>query len=313
VTEHEHVPVLRDEVLEALAVRPDGAYIDATFGRGGHAEAILVRLHGRGRLIALDRDPRAVEEARKRFAHDARMTIEHSAFSNLGELVARHGLDGRIDGVLFDLGVSSPQLDDPERGFSFRHDATLDMRMDTTGGESAAQWLARADETEIARVIYEYGEERFSRRIARAIVRERAQQPIATTGRLAAIARAAVRTRERGQHPATRTFQAIRIFINDEIGEIQRALPQALRALAPNGQLAVISFHSLEDRVVKNFFRDQEKGPEYPPELPVVPTFIPRLRALGKPVRPGEAETTRNPRARSAILRVAERTEAAYA
>jgi 16S rRNA (cytosine1402-N4)-methyltransferase len=309
VTEREHVPVLRDEVLEALAVRPEGAYVDATFGRGGHAEAILRRLNDHGRLIALDRDPLAVEAARRRFAHDARLAITHSAFSGLGDVVTGHGLSGRIDGVLFDLGVSSPQLDDPARGFSFRFDAPLDMRMDTTRGESAAQWLARADEEEIARVIYEYGEERFSRRIARAIVRERAGEPIATTGRLANIVRGAVRTRERGQHPATRTFQAIRIFINDELGEIERALPQALAALTTGGRLAVISFHSLEDRVVKNFFREQEKGPEYPPELPVVPVFRPRLRALGKPVRPGEEETRRNARARSAILRVAERTE----
>jgi 16S rRNA (cytosine1402-N4)-methyltransferase len=212
--------------------------------------------------------------------------------------------------VLFDLGVSSPQLDDPARGFSFRHEAPLDMRMDSTRGESAAQWLARAEEEEIARVIYEYGEERFSRRIARAIVHERAREPIATTSRLADIVRGAVRTRERGQHPATRTFQAIRILINDELGEIERALPLAAHALAPGGRLAVISFHSLEDRVVKNFFRDQEKGPVYPPELPVVPTFIPRLRTIGKPVRPGAAEVARNPRARSAVLRVAERTEA---
>ena len=305
--------MLCDEVLEALAVRADGAYVDATFGRGGHAEAILAQLNDRGRLIALDRDPQAVAEARKRFSHDARMTITHGAFSNLGDVVAQHGLDARVNGVLFDLGVSSPQLDDPARGFSFRFDAPLDMRMDTTRGESAAQWLARADEEEIANVIYEYGEERFSRRIARAIVQQREQEPIATTGRLAEIVRSAVRTRERGQHPATRTFQGIRIFINDELGEIERALPQALQALVPGGRLAVISFHSLEDRVAKNFFRDQEKGPEYPPELPVVPTFIPRLHALGRPIRPGDDETRRNPRARSAIMRVAERTEAAYA
>lgn len=244
---------------------------------------------------------------------DGRVTISHSAFSALGETVARHGLDGRVDGVLFDLGVSSPQLDDPARGFSFRHDAPLDMRMDTTRGESAAQWLARADEEEIARVIYEYGEERFSRRIARAIVQERAREPIATTARLAELVRGAVRTRERGQHPATRTFQALRMQVNSELDEIAKALPQALRVLAPRGRLAVIGFHSLEDRIVKNFMRDQEKGPEYPRELPVVPTFAPRLRALGKAVRPGEAEIARNPRARSAVLRAAERTEAAYA
>jgi 16S rRNA (cytosine1402-N4)-methyltransferase len=215
--------------------------------------------------------------------------------------------------MLFDFGVSSPQLDDPARGFSFRFDAPLDMRMDTTRGESAAQWLARADETDVANIIYEYGEERFSRRIARAIVAERVREPITTTARLAEIVRGAVRTRERGQHPATRTFQAIRMHVNAELDEIERALPQALQALATGGRLAVISFHSLEDRLVKNFMRDQEKGPTYPPELPVVPTFVPRLRVVGKAARAGEPELARNPRARSAVLRVAERTEAAYA
>jgi 16S rRNA (cytosine1402-N4)-methyltransferase len=313
VTELEHVPVLLSEVLDALAVRPDGIYVDATFGRGGHAEAILARLNDRGRLLALDRDPQAVQEARRRFAHDARMTMLQGPFSTLGALVEREGVVGRVSGVLFDLGVSSPQLDDPARGFSFRFDAPLDMRMDPTRGESAAQWLAHADEETIARVIYEYGEERFSRRIARAIVRERAAEPIATTSRLADIVRGAVRTREKGQHPATRTFQAIRIYINDELGEIERALPAATRALAPGGRLAVISFHSLEDRLVKNFIRDQEQGPSYPPELPVVPLFAARLRALGKPLRARAEETGRNPRARSAVLRVAERTEAPYA
>ena len=312
MTEHEHVPVLLEEVLDALAVRADGVYLDATFGRGGHAEAILARLGDRGRLLAVDRDPQAVQAARDRFAHDARLTTMHGAFSTLADLIEREGVAGRLDGALFDLGVSSPQLDDPARGFSFRFDAPLDMRMDTTRGETAAQWLARAEEEEIARVIFEYGEERFSRRIARAIVAERAREPIATTARLADIVRGAVRTREKGQHPATRTFQAIRIFINDELGEIARALPAATRALAPGGRLAVISFHSLEDRVVKNFIRDQEQGPVYPAELPVVPTFAPRLRALGKPIRARDAETARNPRARSAVLRVAERTEVAY-
>ncbi len=309
VAEREHVPVLLDEVLEALAVQPDGAYVDATFGRGGHSEAILTRLSHRGRLIAFDRDAQAVTEARARFAGDERMTIAHAPFSTLGDVVGKQQLTGRIDGILFDLGVSSPQLDDPARGFSFRHDAPLDMRMDTTRGESAAQWLARAVEEDIANVIYEYGEERFSRRIARAIVRERATAPIETTGRLAEIVKRAVRKREGKQHPATRTFQAIRIFINDELGEIQRALPQAMHALAPRGRVAVISFHSLEDRIVKNFFREQEKGPEIPPELPVAPIFTSRLRVISKPTRPGEEEIRRNPRSRSAVLRVAERTE----
>lgn len=312
MTEREHVPVLLNEVLAALAVRPDGVYIDATFGRGGHAEAILAHLNDQGRLLTLDRDPRAVEEAHKRFMQDGRVTIVHSAFSALGETVARYGLDGRVHGVLFDLGVSSPQLDDPARGFSFRFDAPLDMRMDTTRGESAAQWLMDAEEEEIARVIYEYGEERFSRRIARAIVQERMREPITTTARLASIVRAAVRTRERGQHPATRTFQALRIYVNGELDEITQALPQALRVLAPGGRLAVISFHSLEDRIVKTFMRAQEKGPDYPPELPVVPHFTPRLRAIGRAVRASDSEIARNPRSRSAVLRVGERTEAPH-
>jgi 16S rRNA (cytosine1402-N4)-methyltransferase len=313
VTEREHVPVLLEEVLDALAVRPDGIYVDATFGRGGHAEAILTRLNDRGRLLAFDRDPQAIEAARSRFMHDTRVTVTHAAFSAFGDTVARHDLVGRVNGVLFDFGVSSPQLDDPARGFSFRFDAPLDMRMDTTRGESAAQWLARAEESEIADVIYEYGEERFSRRIARAIVQERAREPIATTTRLADIVRGAVRTRERGQHPATRTFQAVRMHVNAELAEIERALPQTLRALGVGGRLAAISFHSLEDRLVKNFIRDQEKGPVYPPELPVVPVFASRLRSVGKAVRASDAEVARNPRARSAVLRIAERTEAAHA
>lgn len=312
--ELEHVPVLLDEVLQALNLRADGIYVDATYGRGGHAQEVLRRLGDHGRLIALDRDPQAVEDARRRFHGDARFEIDRGPFSMLGDTVARRGLTGRVDGILFDLGVSSPQLDDAARGFSFRSDGPLDMRMDPSSGEPASAWLACAEEEDIARVLFELGEERFSRRIARAIVRERGVAPIDSTARLREIVARAVPTRERGKDPATRSFQAIRIFINRELEEIGAALPQALRALAPHGRLAVISFHSLEDRIVKQFLRRAAKGPELPPELPVRAQDFPApVTLVGKAIMPGAAETARNPRARSAVLRIAERTEAAYA
>jgi 16S rRNA (cytosine1402-N4)-methyltransferase len=314
VNELEHVPVLLDEVLQALKPRADGTYVDATYGRGGHALAILSCLGVRGRLIALDRDPHAVKDARAKFAGDARFEISHGPFTMLGEAVARRGLTGRVDGILFDLGVSSPQLEDAARGFSFRADGPLDMRMDPGVGESAAEWLNRADESEIARVVHEYGEERFARRIARAIVQARAEQPVTTTAQLREIAARAVPTREPGKHPATRTFQAIRIHINRELDEIAQTLPQAVRALAPHGRLAVISFHSLEDRIVKQFLRREAKGDELPPDLPVRASEIhPCIHLVGKAIMPGATEIARNPRARSAVLRVAERTEVAYA
>jgi len=304
-----HVPVLCEEVLQALNIHADGVYLDATFGRGGHAGEILKRLGPNGRMLALDRDPQAVEVARTKFAGDARFRIEKGPFSMLGQMIENQGLMGKVNGVLFDLGVSSPQLDDPSRGFSFRYDGPLDMRMDPTAGVSAADWINRVAEVELTRVIRDYGEERYARRVARAIVQARRDQPIATTGRLAEIVARAVPTREAGQHPATRTFQAIRIHINHELDELEQALPLALRALAPGGRLTIISFHSLEDRLVKRFLRAEAKGAEYPPGLPLREDQIRvRMRIIGKAVRASAAEIERNPRARSAALRVAERT-----
>jgi 16S rRNA (cytosine1402-N4)-methyltransferase len=309
VNEHHHVPVLLEEALQALQVKEDRVYVDATYGRGGHAREILKRLGERGRLLVFDRDPQACEDARRRLGADARVHITQGPFSTLARAVDGLGLTGGVHGMLFDLGVSSPQLDDPLRGFSFRGEGPLDMRMDPGTGESAADWLQRAEEEEIARVIREYGEERFARRIARAIVRERSIEPIATTGRLADIVARAVPTRERKKDPATRTFQAIRLHVNRELEEIGEVLPQTLRLLAPGGRLAVISFHSLEDRMVKRFMRAAAKGGELPPDMPVRQDhFRPQLKIVGKAMRAGEAETRHNPRARSAVLRVAERT-----
>jgi 16S rRNA (cytosine1402-N4)-methyltransferase len=314
VTEREHEPVLRNEAVTALNVRADGIYVDATFGRGGHARAILEQLGPDGRLLALDRDPQAVASAKKQFADEARLTMVHGPFSLLGRAVDERGWHGRVNGILFDLGVSSPQLDEPARGFSFRADGPLDMRMDTTRGESAADWLNRATEQEIADVLYQLGEERYARRIARAILRSREEKPITTTRQLAEIVAGAVPTRERSKDPATRSFQAIRLHINRELDELREALPQALDALVPHGRLVVISFHSLEDRIVKQFMRAQEKGRDLPPDLPVRHVDIQsRLKVIGKPVRAGDDEVQRNPRARSAVLRVAEKPEAVHA
>lgn len=300
-----HRPVLLEEVMEALAVRAAGRYVDATYGRGGHAAAILARLGPAGRLLAIDRDPEAVADARGRLGGDPRVTVVHASFERLGELVDGLGWTGRVDGVLMDLGVSSPQLENPERGFSFLRDGPLDMRMDPAGGESAADWLNRAPEREIARVIAEYGEERFARRIARAIVRAR---PLRRTAELAKVVARAVPTREPGRHPATRTFQAIRIHVNRELEALRTALAQAVEALAPGGRLVVISFHSLEDRIVKRFLRAEARPAPPAPGLP--PPREPRLRLVGGPVRPGAAEVATNPRARSAVLRAAERVAA---
>jgi 16S rRNA (cytosine1402-N4)-methyltransferase len=313
VNDTSHIPVLLNEVMQALNIQPDAVVVDATYGRGGHAGEIMQRLGDRGRLVALDRDPEAIADARRRFHRDARAHVESVPFSQMFSVCDRLGLTGRVNAVLLDLGVSSPQLDNPARGFSFRAGGPLDMRMDPTTGESAADWINRADEKEIADVIFQYGEERHSRRIARAITRERTVAPITDTARLAGIVAGAVPTRERHKDPATRTFQAIRLFINRELTELDTVLPQTLRLLAPRGRLAVISFHSLEDRRVKNFFRAQAQGPEIPPGMPRLPVpFRPRLHLIGKAVRASEEELTRNPRARSAVLRVAERTEEAF-
>lgn len=309
-----HVPVLLDAVLAALAIRADGVYVDATYGRGGHATAILAGLGPKGRLFAIDRDPQACAAARERYADDSRFSITKGRFSMLGRYTEDWGVAGKVDGVLFDLGVSSPQLDVAERGFSFRQAGPLDMRMDPSQGVSAADWINSAKDQEIAAVLRELGEERYARRIARAIVAERQIEPIITTDRLAAIIAAAVPTRERGKDPATRSFQAIRMHVNDELSEIERALPQALDALAPGGRLAVISFHSLEDRIVKNFMRSEARGDPYPPNFPIRKQELkPRLRLLGKQVRASDDEVQQNPRARSAVLRAAARIEAAHA
>jgi len=294
--------------VSALLVRPDGIYVDATFGRGGHSRAILARLGSAGRLLGLDRDPEAVSVAGALAETDARFAIQQGPFGEIGEAVARAGIKGRLNGILLDLGVSSPQLDQPERGFSFTADGPLDMRMDPRSTESAAQWLERADQSEIASVLHHFGEERFSRRIARAIVEARARAPIVSTVQLAELVARAVPKREPGKHPATRTFQAIRIQINGELDELRQCLDQVGDLLATTGRLVVISFHSLEDRIVKRFIRQESKGPEFPKGLPVTAVASQgRLRSVAKPVRPSAAELALNPRARSAIMRVAER------
>ncbi len=302
-----HTPVLLDEAVDALNIRPDGIYMDGTFGRGGHAGRILEALGMDGRLIAFDKDDEAVSAARRRFAADQRFSIEHRSFAELAEVAAAHGLARRVDGLLLDLGVSSPQLDDPERGFSFVSDGPLDMRMNRAQGQSAAEWLAEADEADIATVLHEYGEERFARRIARAIVARRAVAPIAATAELADLVARACPIKERHKHPATRTFQAIRIFINRELDELQLCLRDSLDVLARGARLVVISFHSLEDRIVKRFMRDAAQGPRLPKGVPVIHSETQgRLRIVGKARRASEAEVAANPRARSAVLRVAE-------
>jgi 16S rRNA (cytosine1402-N4)-methyltransferase len=307
----EHTPVLLDEVLAGLAVQADGRYCDATFGRGGHTAAILQQLGPDGRVCAIDRDPAAIAAGHGRFAGEPRLTLVRGSFGQLGERVRTAGWQGGLQGVLLDLGVSSPQLDEAMRGFSFMQDGPLDMRMDNESGSSAAQWLARAGEREIADVLFRLGEERFSRRIARAIVAARAESPIVTTRQLADLVAAAVPTREPGKHPATRSFQAIRIHVNRELEEVAAALPQAVQLLAPGGRLCVISFHSLEDRLVKRFMRRECQGDPVYAGLPNVPPHArPRLRLVGGAVMPGEAEVARNPRSRSAVLRVAERVAA---
>ncbi len=306
MTTFQHVTVLLEEAVEALAIKPDGIYIDATFGRGGHSRLILSRLGEAGRLIALDRDPQAI--AAGSAINDPRFRLVHRAFGEIAEAAQDVGIDS-VDGVLFDIGVSSPQIDEGERGFSFRFDAPLDMRMDTTRGETAAEWLARAEEREITEVIRNYGEERFAFQIAKKVVAARDEQPILTTGQFAALVRSAVRTREPGQDPATRSFQALRIHTNQELRQLEVALPQALNLLKPGGRLAVISFHSLEDRIVKNFMRAQSTADALPKGLPLRADQLPKpkMALIGKAIKPSVAEVEVNPRARSAVLRVAEK------
>lgn len=304
-----HRTVLLDEAVEALAIRPDGVYVDCTYGRGGHSRLILSRLGASGRLISFDRDLAAIADAAA--IDDSRFTIVHAGFSALDEQLARLGVD-RLDGVLMDLGVSSPQIDEAARGFSFRFDAPLDMRMDQSRGTTAAQWLASAERADIAEVIKDYGEERFAKQIANAIVAAREQAPIDSTRQLAQIVARVVRTREPGQDPATRTFQAIRIFINRELEELSLTLPQALARLKPGGRLSVIAFHSLEDRIVKRYLADAATADKLPSRLPVRAADIGEapLKLIGKPIRASADEVAANPRARSAILRIAERTGA---
>jgi 16S rRNA (cytosine1402-N4)-methyltransferase len=303
-----HRPVLLEESLDALAIRPDGVYLDGTFGRGGHARALLARLGARGRLLVLDRDPEAVAAAHALADEDPRLTVEHASFSAMTEVGRRHDLLGAIDGLLLDIGVSSPQLDQSGRGFSFAAEGPLDMRMDNSTGETAAQWLARAREPEIIQVLRDYGEERFAGRIARALVAARVQAPILTTGRLAGIVAAACPTREPGKHPATRTFQAIRIQVNRELEELRAALASVRELLAVGGRLVVISFHSLEDRIVKRYIRDESRGEWFPRGVPVrARETQPWLRPVGKALQASAVEVAANPRARSAVMRVAER------
>jgi 16S rRNA (cytosine1402-N4)-methyltransferase len=309
----QHLPVLLEEVLAVLNVQGDGIYVDATYGRGGHAAAILDRLGARGRLLAIDRDPEAVAAAQKRFGGDVRFSIIRGRFSMLKQYVAHSDWIGRVDGIVLDLGVSSPQLDDPARGFSFQKSGPLDMRMDPEAGMSAAQWLSTAKEAEIAAVLRTLGEERFAKRIANMIVSQRSVQPIETTAYLAEIIAGAVPTREPGKDPATRSFQAIRMHLNQELTELETTLPQCLDVLAPGGRLSVISFHSLEDRLVKRFMRTEAKGDPFPSDLPVRQASLsPRLRLLGKAARASAAEIRQNPRARSAVLRAAERIAPAH-
>ncbi|WP_102505679.1 16S rRNA (cytosine(1402)-N(4))-methyltransferase RsmH [Salinivibrio kushneri] len=311
--QYTHVSVLLNESVDGLAIKPDGIYVDGTFGRGGHSRHILSQLGDNGRLYAIDRDPRAIEEANT--IDDPRFHIIHGPFSDIENYLSERGLSEKVDGILLDLGVSSPQLDDPSRGFSFMHDGPLDMRMDPSSGQSAAQWLETASPDDIAWVLKVFGEERFARRIANAIVRHREDEeatPLTTTNQLAKLIDHAVPFREKKKHPATRSFQAIRIYINSELDEIEQALQGALASLAPGGRLSVISFHSLEDRMVKRFIRKQSKGPDVPKGVPLTEAQIAELgsaamKPIGKAIKPSADEVAQNARARSSVLRIAEK------
>ncbi|OGT33331.1 MAG: 16S rRNA (cytosine(1402)-N(4))-methyltransferase [Gammaproteobacteria bacterium RIFCSPHIGHO2_02_FULL_39_13] len=308
-----HESVLLGEAIAELAIKEEGIYIDATFGRGGHSQAILERLGPNGRLMAIDLDPEAISVAKSEpFFSDTRFEIEQSSFSHLEELISKRGWLGKVNGVLLDLGVSSPQLDDPQRGFSFLREGPLDMRMNTSEGLDAMTWINQADAQEIADVLYQYGEERFSRRIAGAIVRARETERITTTTQLAGIIEKASPKKEKNKHPATRTFQAIRIFINRELTALQTCLPQIVNALSVGGRMCVISFHSLEDRIVKQFIQRESSRDLFPSQVPMTDMQLKqlqkaRLRKIGKSIEPSDAEIKRNPRARSARLRVAEK------
>ncbi len=312
-TTHRHITVLLNEAVDALNIRENGVYVDGTFGRGGHSRLILSKLGSKGRLVVFDKDPQAIAVANGLAAQDKRVSVVHDGFATFQTALDALGID-KIDGALFDLGISSPQIDEGERGFSFRFDAPLDMRMDPTRGLSAAEWLAAAEEQEIHEVIKNYGEERFSRQIARAIVSQRAEAPIDTTRKLAQLVAQNVRTRERGQDPATRTFQAVRIFINRELEEVKEVLPQVVGRLNEGGRLAVIAFHSLEDRIVKQFVKQHSQHAPLPKWAAVREADLPQppLKAVGKALKPSESEVQANPRARSAVLRVAERSSGVF-
>ena len=304
-----HKSVLLEESIEGLNIRPDGIYLDATFGRGGHSSLILKNLSDKGRLIALDRDLAAIAAAQHLLV-DKRFSIHHTAFSDMTLVLQELGLHGQVDGILMDLGVSSPQLDDAERGFSFMREGPLDMRMDTSSGISAAQWLAKADEQDITQVIKEFGEEKFGKRIAHAIVNTRQTTPILTTAQLAQIIDEAVPVKDKFKHPATRSFQAIRIYINSELDEIRTGLKEALSSLNSGGRLVVISFHSLEDRLVKRFIREQSRGLQVPIGLPLTQAEIDvgkAMKPVSKAIKPSLNELQHNIRARSSVLRVAEK------
>ena len=308
MNEYTHKPVLLNEALDALVLRPDGCYVDCTFGRGGHSRAILQRLGDRGRLLAFDKDPEAIRCAQNEFAGDGRFSCFPGSFTRLAEVIEEMGMLGAIDGLLFDLGVSSPQLDDASRGFSFLKDGLLDMRMNPDEGISAADWINRAAKAEISGVLRSYGEERYAARIARAIVAMRVETAITSTRQLSELIKGAVPTTEPGKHPATRSFQAIRIHVNNELEELKTVLAQVLDVLREGGRLAVISFHSGEDRIVKRFIRQQSRADPYPSYLPVSGNVIkPRMRAIGRPIKSAEEANRDNPRGRSAVLRVAEK------
>ena len=305
-----HITVLLDEAVDGLAVRPDGCYLDGTFGRGGHSRLILERLGPDGRLLGFDKDPLAIATGTTLAAEDGRFVVVQRSFAELSDEVAVRGLAGAVSGILLDLGVSSPQLDDAARGFSFLHDGPLDMRMNPDAGVSAATFIATASEEEIARVFKEYGEERFAKRMARAVVQRRAEQPFERTADLAQVLTVANPAWEKGKNPATRAFQGLRIHVNNELGDLQRGLDAALETLAVGGRLVVISFHSLEDRIVKQFMRRHAKGEAdtLPRDLPIIPeAFQPRLKLIGKPQFASEVELKANPRSRSAVMRVAEK------
>ncbi len=307
---YNHVTVLLDEAVAALAVRADGRYLDGTFGRGGHSRLLLRQLGPDGCLLGFDKDPLAIATGQALAAEDGRFVVVQRSFAELGAEVAQRGWSGTLSGVLLDLGVSSPQLDDPERGFSFLNDGPLDMRMDPSRGISAAEWIATASEEDIARVFKEYGEERFAKRMARAVVQRRAERPFERTADLAQVLTVANPAWEKGKKPATRAFQGLRIFINNELGDLEAGLEAALEALEVGGRLVVISFHSLEDRIVKQFMRRHAKGEAdtLPRDLPIIPEkFVPRLKLLGKPQYASAEEVKANPRSRSAVMRVAEK------